>query len=103
MLSSLRHSLYDRPDVRDALIAQPQLRRPVWDARNELATFLNVNWMHPPAQLFEPLYGSADLGLSVLFENHILNLENWSIDDDAAFITPVLSAKTRPTPAGAHA
>ncbi|KAL1586343.1 hypothetical protein WHR41_05389 [Cladosporium halotolerans] len=87
------------PDIRDALVTHPELRKPIWDARNEVAQFLNANWMHPPAQLFEPLYGSANLGLTPLFESHILELNNWSIDDDAASISPVLSAKVRSQPA----
>lgn len=82
-----------RPDIRDALILDPDAYSTLELSGAVLSGFLSANWLHSPAQLLDVEADTGDLMLSALFKDHALNLDNWSIDSEADLQCPVTFSK----------
>ena len=82
-----------RPDIRDALILDPDAYSALELNGAALSPFLSANWLHSPVQLLEFDAGTGDIMLSALFKDHASNLENWSMDSEADLQCPLPFSK----------
>lgn len=84
------------PDLRDALILRPEdCRLSGVDPISTLFAYVDVNWIHSPAHLVDTEYATTRLTLSSAFEQHIADLNNWSMEEPAAIICPLFAGKVR--------
>ncbi|KAK4551250.1 hypothetical protein LTR86_011271 [Recurvomyces mirabilis] len=90
---SMCFDLIPWPDIRDALILDPTYHHTLARTSLGIAPFLSVNWQYSPGDIIEFDMSDGTWKLSALFERHIEDAGNWSVEHEAVDRMPILESK----------
>ncbi|KAK4901910.1 hypothetical protein LTR49_027165 [Elasticomyces elasticus] len=67
------------PELRDTLIQQPARVEKFYDVTPDFASLVTLEWPYSPAKLIDCDPTTSATRLSPLFQRHVLELKNWSL------------------------